>query len=243
MFTKFGFQDKTNINVLIVDDNKIARTIVNQLCSQVKEIIVTGECQNAIEAYNFIKENQIDLIFLDIEMPGMSGMELIKNITDNKPVIIFTTAKKEYAVDAFELNVADFIVKPVTLPRLINAIEKAKDLIHSRRENVKLKDDEFIFIRDSNVVRQIKLDDILYVEAMGDYVKLHTSKKYFAIHNTLKSVESKLPDDKFIRVHRSFIINISKIDMVKEGALIIDNIPVPVADAYRCLLNSRMNVL
>jgi DNA-binding LytR/AlgR family response regulator len=231
------------MNCLIVDDNKIARTTMKQLASQIKDIVVAGECANAMDAYNLLQGQPVDLILLDIEMPGMTGLELTKNLGNKRPVIIFTTSKKEYAAEAFELNVADYIVKPVTPARFIQAIDKAREIIESNAEEFKMNDDEFIFFRDSNIVRRLKLDDILFAEAMGDYVKLYTAQKFFAIHTTLKLVEERLPASKFLRVHRSYIVAISKIDTVQDGALVVNGKPVPVADAFRAGLNKRMNIL
>ena len=231
------------MDTLIVDDNNIARTTMKQLASQVKDITVTGECANAMDAYNLLQEQPVDLILLDIEMPGMTGLELTKTLGNKKPIIIFTTSKKEYAAEAFELNVADYILKPVTPARFIQAIDKAREILESNSEEVKIDDDEFIFIRDSNIVRRLKLDDILFAEAMGDYVKLYTPQKFFAIHTTLKIVEERLPPSKFIRVHRSYIVAVTKIDTIQDGALIINGKPVPVADAYRAALNKKMNIL
>src|SRR6476660_3497583 len=231
------------MNCLVVDDNKIARTTLKQLVSQVSDLQLAGECTNAMEAYNLIREQPVDLLLLDIEMPGMTGIELTRNLQSNRPVIIFTTSKKEYAAEAFDLNVADYIVKPITPARFIQAIDKAREILQSNTEQVKLSEDEFIFIRDSNIVRRLKLSEILYAEAMGDYVKLHTAQKFFAIHSTMKEVEQRLPSPGFLRVHSSFIAAIDKIDTIQEGALVINGKPVPVADAYRSALNKRMNVL
>ena len=231
------------MQTLIVDDNKIARTTMKQLASQVKSIVIMGECANAMDAYNFLQEQNVDLILLDIEMPGMTGLELTKNMGNKKPVIIFTTSKKEYAAEAFELNVADYIVKPVTPQRFIQAIDKAKQIWYSNTEEVKMDANEFIFIRDSNIVRRLILDDILFAEAMGDYVKLYTAQKFFAIHTTLKTVEERLPANKFIKIHRSYIVAIAKIDTIQDGALIVNGKSLPVADTYRASLNKKMNIL
>src|SRR6476620_3617259 len=231
------------MNCLVVDDNKIARTTLKQLVSQVSDLQLAGECASAMEAYNLIREKPVDLLLLDIEMPGMTGIELTRNLQAERPIIIFTTSKKEYAAEAFDLNVADYIVKPITPGRFLQAIDKAREMLQSNSEQVKLSDEEFIFIRDSNIVRRLKLSDILYVEAMGDYVKLHTAQKYFAIHATMKEVEQRLPSSRFLRVHRAFIAAIEKIDTIQEGTLIINGKPVPVADAYRAALNKRMNIL
>lgn len=231
------------MNCLIIDDNKIARTTLKQLANQVKDLTVVGECSNAMEAWNFIREQSVHLLLLDIEMQGMSGLELTRNLGSKGPVIVFTTSKKEYAAEAFELNVADYIVKPVTPARFIQAIDKVRDILDSSKEEVKFAEDEFIFIRDSNIVRRLGLDDILYAEAMGDYVKLYIPGKFYAIHTTLKAVEERLPASKFLRVHRSYIVAVSKIETIQEGALIINGKPLPVADAYRNALNKRMNIL
>ena len=216
---------------------------MKQLASQVKDISLAGECANAMEAYNLLQDQPVDLVLLDIEMPGMTGLELTKNLGNKRPIIIFTTSKKEYAAEAFELNVADYIVKPVTPARFIQAVDKAREILQSKNEEYKLSDDEFLFIRDSNIVRKLKLDEVLFAEAMGDYVKLHTSQKFFAIHTTLKTVEERLPASKFLRVHRSYIVAIGKIDTIQDGALVINGKPIPVADAYRASLNKRMNIL
>jgi len=230
------------MNVLIVDDNEIARDIVHQIAGRIKDVKIIGQCADALQAYNLLQETPVDVILLDIEMPGMSGLELTRNLGKG-PVIIFTTSKRDYAVEAFELNVADYIIKPVTPARLIQAIDKARDLLASVEEELNMSDGEFIFIRDSNIIRRLKLDDILYVESMRDYVKLHTAQKFYAIHNTLKTVEDRLPAAKFLRVHRSFIIAIDKIDTIRDGVIIVQDRTVPVADAYRATLNKRMNVL
>jgi DNA-binding LytR/AlgR family response regulator len=228
---------------LIVDDNPIARATLSHLASQVTDLDVICEYCTAMEAYNHLQTQPVDLLFLDIEMPEMDGLELTRNLKNKDLVIIFTTSKKEYAVEAFELNVADYMVKPVTPGRFLQAVNKAREIIESRKEDeVQVKNDEFIFVRDSNITRKLKLDDILYAEAMGDYVKFYTPKKEYAIHGTLKSAEEKLPSSRFIRVHRSYIIAIDKIDTLQDGGLVIGGKFLPVADAYRKALNSRMNV-
>jgi DNA-binding LytR/AlgR family response regulator len=231
------------MNALIIDDNKIARTTVKHLADRVGDITIVAECSNAMDAYNLLRVQPVDLLLLDIEMPGMTGLELTKNLVIRRPVIIFITSKSEYAADAFDLNVADYIIKPVTTSRFIQAIDKAREILASNKEEVKLDDGEFVFIRDSNIVRRLKLDNILYAEAMGDYVKLYTTEKFYAIHATLKTVEERLPASRFLRVHRSYLVAVNKIDTLDGGALIINRKPVPVADAYRSALNKRMNIL
>jgi len=230
------------MKALIVDDNDIARTTLSHLAKQVPNLTIVNEYSNAIEAYHHLQNNQVDLIFLDIEMPEMTGIELTKALSGKETIIIFTSSNKEYALEAFELNIADYILKPVMPARFLQAVSKAQSILDSRKEDVEVTKDEFLFVRDSNITRRLKLDDIFYAEAMGDYVKFYTREKMFAIHGTMKSAEERLPKDNFIRVHRSFIIAVDKIDTLQDGGIMINGKFIPVADAYRKSLNTRMNV-
>ncbi|MCA6067924.1 LytTR family DNA-binding domain-containing protein [Chryseobacterium sp. RG1] len=230
------------MKALIVDDNDIARTTLAHLAKQVPNLTIVSEFSNAIEAYTYLQSNPVDLIFLDIEMPEMTGIELTKNLTGKDTIIIFTTSNKEYALEAFELNIADYLLKPVMPARFLQAVSKAQSVFESRKENVEITKDEFLFVRDSNITRRLKLDDIFYAEAMGDYVKFYTKEKMFAIHGTMKAAEERLPKESFIRVHRSYIISVGKIDTLQDGGIKINGKFIPVADAYRKALNKRMNV-
>ncbi|MGV2450347.1 LytTR family DNA-binding domain-containing protein [Chryseobacterium sp.] len=230
------------MKALIVDDNDIARTTLAHLAKQVPELSIVSEFSNAIEAYHYLQSNQVDLIFLDIEMPEMTGIELTKTLSGKETIIIFTTSKKEYALEAFELNIADYLLKPIMPVRFLQAVSKAQTILESRKENVEITRDEFLFVRDSNITRRLKLDDIFYAEAMGDYVKFYTKEKMFAIHGKMKTAEERLPKDHFIRVHRSYIVSVGKIDTLQDGGIMINGKFIPVADAYRKALNTRMNV-
>ena len=231
------------MNCLIIDDNEIARLTLIQLLALDPSLNLIGECDNAKDGYHKILTNPIDLLLLDIEMPGMSGIELVKSLGQKQPMIIFTTAKRDYAVEAFDLRVVDFIVKPVSPARFLQSIDKAKETLETKKNKVSEVSDEFIFIRDSNTVRRLKLNEILFLEAMGDYVKIAVHEKIYSIHSSLKSVEDKLPNHIFLRVHRSYIINVSKIDTIEGGTLIIDKNLVPVSDAFRAALNKRVQIL
>ena len=221
----------------------MARMAMKQLVSQANDLELIAECENAINAWNILQKEKIDLILLDIEMKGMSGIELTQKLKDRSTLIIFTTAKTEYAVEAFELNVIDYLVKPVSPARFLQSIVRAKDAVESNKQVLNIEEKEFVFVRDNGVLKKISLEDILFLEAMGDYVKIHTAQKFHIVHTTLKSVEGKLPPGKFLRVHRSYIVAINKIDFVEEGVINIGKIAVPVADAYRSLLNQRLNLL
>ena len=228
---------------LIVDDNQLARMVMKQLVSQVQILELVAECNDAMQAYNYLNNGQVDLLFLDIEMPGMTGIELTKKLGNKKPLIIFTTAKTDYAVEAFELNVVDYIVKPVSLARFLQAVEKAKETLDSNKQEVKIEAKEFVFVKDNGILKKLNLDDILYLEAMGDYVKVHTAQKFHVLHSTLKSIEEKLPLNKFLRIHRSYIVSIQKIDFIQDGIISIGKSTIPVAETYRSVLNKRLNLL
>jgi DNA-binding LytR/AlgR family response regulator len=228
---------------LIVDDNPMARLALKQLVSQVPSLELVAECSNALEAENYLNTTSIDLLLLDIEMPEMTGLELTKKMGNKRPLIIFTTSKKDYAVEAFELNVVDYLIKPIELPRLKQAVERANEALESNKEEVKVEEQGFVFVKDSGVLKRISIDDILFLEAMGDYVKVHTAQKFHVVHATLKSIEEKLPSSKFVRVHRSYIVAINKIDYIQEGAIRIGKASIPVADTHKSNLNKRLNLL
>ncbi|MCF6402855.1 LytTR family DNA-binding domain-containing protein [Chitinophaga filiformis] len=228
---------------VIIDDNPIARATLAQLATMVNDLVISAECSNAIEAYNFLLEQKVDLLLLDIEMPEMSGLELIRNLQDKKPVVIFTTCKNDYAVQAFELNVADYLVKPVPPNRFIQAIDRARSMLQTREHGIQAMTDEFIFIRDSTTIRKLKLDDILFAEAMGDYVKIHMRQRHYLIHVKFKTAAERLPATNFIRVHRSFIVALDKIDCLQDGGLVIEGRFVPIADTYRRNFINRINVI
>jgi len=230
------------MKALIVDDNDIARTTLAHLAKQIPNLVIVNEYNNAIEAYHHLQNNPVDLIFLDIEMPEMTGIELTRNLVSKDVVIIFTSSKKEYALEAFELNIADYLLKPFTPARFLQAVSKAQIILDSKKEDVQFDKEEFIFVRDSNITRRLSLDDIFYAEAMGDYVKFYTSEKMFAIHGTMKAAEERLLKNNFIRIHRSYIVAIGKIDTLQDGGVVINGKFIPVADAYRKTLNARMNV-
>jgi DNA-binding LytR/AlgR family response regulator len=221
----------------------MARMALKQLVNQVQTLELIAEYSDSTEALSSLDNMQVDLLLLDIEMPDMTGLDLTRKLVNKKPLIIFTTAKKDYAVEAFELNVVDYLVKPITLHRFRQAIEKADEALESNKEEVKVEDQGFVFVKDNGVLKRISIDDILFLEAMGDYVKVHTLQKFHVVHATLKSIEEKLPASKFIRVHRSYIVAINKIDFIQEGTISIGKTPIPVADTHKSNLNNRLNLL
>lgn len=237
------FVDPLAMKCILVDDNTMARMALKQLVTQVPNLELVAECNDASETLSILNANGIDLVLLDIEMPGMTGIDLIKKLGNKKPLIIFTTAKTDYAVEAFELNVVDYLVKPIALPRLKQAVEKAQETLESNKQEVKVEEQGFVFVKDNGILKRISIDDIHFLEAMGDYVKVHTPQKFHVVHATLKSIEEKLPSAKFIRVHRSYIVAINKIDFIQEGTISIGKTSIPVADTHKANLNKRLNLL
>jgi len=231
------------MNCLIVDDNAIARSTLRQLLKVERSLNLIAECENADEAYQYLANQHIDLLLLDVEMPGISGLDLVKGLGKYKPLVILISSERNYAADGFELNVVDFITKPVMPDRFLKSVIKAKEIFESKNLYIAPKKDGFVFIKDGGIIRRLKLDDVLYLEAQGDYVKIFIQGKNFSIYSTLKAVEDKLPIETFVRVHRSFIVNVEKIDTIEGNTLIMAKNFIPVSEAYKVALAKRMHIL
>lgn len=229
------------MNCLIVDDNKIARTVLRHLVNNLEFLHLVGDCESAGEAGKVMSRELVDLLLLDVEMPGMSGIDFLKTIS-RPPLVILITARPEYAVTAFEYNVVDFLVKPVKEERFLKAIYRAKEIFDS---NIKMLETnkEYFFIREKNVSSKLVISDILYIQALGGYVTIYTAAKKYTLHYTLTAIEKELPPSKFMRVHRSYIVALDKIDTVEEGTAFVYQIAVPVADKYRSDLMKRLHLL
>ena len=227
---------------IIVDDNKAARTALKHLVSQVDFLEIMFECSSALEGYNILKRESIDLVFLDVEMPEMTGLELLKNL-EKRPIVILITAKKEYAIEGFELNVADYILKPVALPRLMTAVSRAKEIFDSKTSQIDVSDKEFVFIRDKGVLTKLKIENIEYIQALGDYITIYTQEKKHTIHITLGAIEQKLPSDKFYRLHRSYLVALNKVDSVEQETAYINKHPIPIGEQYKKALLEKLNLI
>jgi DNA-binding LytR/AlgR family response regulator len=227
---------------LIVDDNKVGCLMLQEMLKKIDSVEVVGMFNSAMEARNYIKNNSIDILFLDIEMPGMTGIELL-GILPEKPLTVLVSAKKEYALEAFELNVVDFLVKPISLSRVMLAVEKSIELLRMKDVRLKHVEKDYFFIRDNKAIRKILLSDILWVEAKGDYVKIITINSSYIIHSTLKNIEDSLPSQFFIRIHRGYLISIDKLEYIEEGAAYIQGTPLPVSETYKNELLKKLRML
>lgn len=203
-----------NINCIVIDDEQLAR---KGLCNFIKEVpflTLVGVFSNPLEAFAVIKEENIDLMFLDIQMPKMSGLELLKSLS-NPPLTIITTAFLKHALEGYELNVADYLVKPIPFDRFMKAINKIKDYIELKSKITEgKKSDDYFFIKCENRLEKIMYDELLFAEALQNYVMLHTAGKRYISYLTFKSVEEYLPPDRFLKVHKSYIVSLSKIDSI-----------------------------
>lgn len=227
---------------VIIDDNKIARMMLSELLKQMGNIEIINEFESATEALPELKKKEVDLLFLDVEMPGMSGIELLK-ILPNRPLTILISAQPSYAVEAFELNVVDFLVKPFTLQRVVQAVERAVELLAVKNSSLSQVEKDYIFIKDGKVIRKVFLNAILWIEAKGDYMRIVTLDEKFIIHATLRSLEEKLPGTGFLRIHRSYIIAISKIDFIEDGIAHVQGRQIPVSDSYKSELLKKLQLI
>jgi DNA-binding LytR/AlgR family response regulator len=224
------------IRSLIVDDERVAREILESHLSKIEAVEIAGSCKNAMEAFNLLSKQKIDLIFLDINMPEVSGLSLAKSV--NRDVkIIFTTAYREYAVDGFDLQAVDYLLKPISFERLLQAINKFLDenaLVHvsDTTELVPEKSESF-FVRADRKMVKICHSEILFIESLSDYIKIHLTDKTVVTRETITSIEAKLPKSEFIRTHRSFIVSIDKIDSFTSELLEIGKKQIPISRSYK----------
>lgn len=229
------------MNCLIVDDNKIARTVLKHLISDLEFLNLMGECENILQATNILNKESIDLILLDVEMPKITGLEFLKS-QPNHPLIILISSKPDYALEAFEYNVVDFILKPVKEDRFLKAIYRAKETFDSNHLQMQFEK-EYFFIKEKGKSSKLMIQDILFIQALGDYVTITTASRKYTIHYTLSAIEKELPSNKFMRIHRSYVVALDKIDSLEEGTVYIFQTPIPVGDTQRPLLAKKLNLL
>lgn len=222
-----------NLNCMIVDDDPMSRQLVKKYIEKTEFLSLQFECEDALTAINKLgqKDADIDIIFLDVEMPGMTGMEMIKAIGTNLYEIILITSQQGYAVEAFESSVTDYLVKPFDYNRFIKATNKAKEQIDALNKKNQLLDE--IYVKSDSKLIRLGMEDILYIEALADYVIFMTVKGKYIVHHTMKGIEKRLPNTKFMRVHRSYIINRYKIDMIEDYNVVIGDKYIPVGTSYK----------
>jgi DNA-binding LytR/AlgR family response regulator len=236
------------MNCIIIDDEATARLVVRQLCSKIPELDVIEEFDNAISAIKFLNQQNIDVIFLDIHMPGFSGVDFIQTLKD-PPKVVMTTSDTDFAIAAYEYEcIVDYLVKPITLERFEKSIEKIKSS-SSKKPQTQVatqqnsSEGEDLYINIDRRLIKLKLNEILVIEAKGDYIDVKTEKEDHRVHTTLKKIKEKLPEKLFLQIHRSYIINFTKIIDIEDNSVLIAKNVVPISRSNRPELMRRLNLL
>jgi len=232
------------IRCLLVDDEKLALELMEDNLLRMPNLQLQGKCKNVMEAMEVMGKEQVDLMFLDIQMPGISGIQFLNSLT-NPPVVIIVSAYENYALDGFNLDVADYILKPFSFERFLKAVNKASELISIRQQKelpAKAAATDYLFVNADYSIVRINIPDIIYVEGLKDYIKIHLKNQAKAVITRLsmRFMEEKLPNEGFARVHKSYIISLSKITAFKKNRVMLGEIEIPVSDNYKDKLLTYM---
>jgi DNA-binding LytR/AlgR family response regulator len=227
------------INCLIVDDEPIAREGIMEYINQIDYLHAVAACKSAVEAAGLLQKKEIDLIFLDIQMPKLTGIEFLKALA-NPPLIIFTTAYSEYALEGFELDVVDYLLKPISFARFLKATEKAQNYLNAKNKDFSITN-EFFFIKCNGKIEKIVMSDVDYIEAMANYVIIHTQQKKYITYLTFSGIEEKLPAHLFVRIHKSFLVAVSAIQTIDGTEIITKTMRLPMSKKYRNEVMSRID--
>ena len=222
---------KKRLNCLVVDDEPFSIEIIRNYIEKVPGLFFKAKCGNAIDALRFIQEHRVDVVFLDINMPEVTGIQMVKSMTD-PPLIVFVTAYPEYAIKGFDLDVVDYLLKPFSFDRFMKAVEK----VYSKIGAEQLEDgmsDGFIMVRADKRDYKLKLADIFFIQSKGDYLKIVTSSRSYLMHGTMQNIMGILPENQFVRVHKSYIISVPKIKYLEGNKLFMDAIVIPIGKVYR----------
>jgi DNA-binding LytR/AlgR family response regulator len=224
------------IRALIIDDEPLAQKVIEQYAQRLPDLKIVGTCNDAICAHKAIQEQTIDLLFLDINMPKLSGISFLKNLK-NAPLVIFTTAYSEYALEGFELNAIDYLKKPFSFERFCKAYYRAEELLllkqNSAGNDANINQSEFLFIKSNKKSVKVKFTDILYIEGLGDYIKIHLQSSKLVTNLSMKKIISLLPANQFYRIHKSFIISVDKIESLEGNMVTINQTKLPIGNSYR----------
>jgi DNA-binding LytR/AlgR family response regulator len=233
------------IRSIIIDDEPLAQRVIEKYSEDVPFLEIVNKFQRAIDAYEILRSGAVDLIFLDINMPRLSGLDFLKSLKD-PPMVIITTAYEEYAIQGFELDVVDYLMKPFAFDRFLRAIQKAADSLKGRSTQFvetgsEIPEEDYLFIKSSKRTYRVSLDDILYIEALGDYVKVYTKERMIVSYQSLKNLESVLPPRAFPRIHKSFIVSLSKIETIEGNQVRIQDRFIPVGNNYKADFDSLIH--
>ena len=235
------------MNCIAIDDEPLALNVIKEFCQKIDFVNLIGTFTNALEAIPEINKKDIDLIFLDIEMPDITGFEFVKTLP-NPPLIIFTTAFSKYAINGFELNIIDFLLKPIAFDKFLKAINKASMQLSIKNKNaagqIQIKNnspDEYFFVKAGYSIVKINFDEISYIEGLKDYVKIYINEKSLVTKGNIKNIENKLPSDLFARVHKSYIISIDKIEKIEDNHIFIGSKKIPIGLQFKDSFYDKIN--
>ncbi|HAZ00607.1 MAG: DNA-binding response regulator [Bacteroidetes bacterium GWF2_42_66] len=222
------------INAIIVDDEPLAQNVILQYAKEIHNLNIVCVCNDALEALEAISENPVNLMFLDINMPKLSGIDFLRNIK-NPPLVIFTTAYTDYALESYELNALDYLKKPFSFERFLKAVQKAGEqikLIYPSLPAEEMKS-KYLFIKSNKKVHKVSIDEIFYIEGLGDYIKIHLKDSHLVTNSSMKKMEDMLPEKDFFRIHKSFIIRFDKITTIEGNMVEINKKKLPIGNNYR----------
>jgi DNA-binding LytR/AlgR family response regulator len=219
------------INCLVVDDEPIAREGMKEYINQVDYLYMVAECKSGAEAAGLLHKNKIDLVFLDIQMPNLTGIEFVKALA-GPPLIIFTTAYPQYAIEGFELDVMDYLLKPISFARFLKSIEKVQSYLKTKDNNGNITN-EFFFIKCNGKIEKIFTADVIYIEAMANYVIIHTQQKKYITYITFSGICRRLPDHLFMRIHKSYMVAVSAIKTIDGDEVITSTVRLPFSKSYK----------
>ena len=228
------------LNCLIVEDEPLARNLLTDYVRKVPSLHLVDACSSPLAAMEVLRNTKIDLLFLDVQMPEITGITLLKTL-QKRPFVILTTAYSEYALEGYELDVVDYLLKPITFERFLKSVDKVIQRVNEKMVHTPAPEERpavetvqpFVFIKDGTKLIKVRLEDILYVEGLKDYVTIHTRQQKIVSLQRLKVLETQLPADKFIRIHNSFIVSVSAIDVIHKGDVQIGEVLLPIGDTYR----------
>lgn len=239
-----------SINCLIIDDEELARVLLTKYVARLPFLNLIGTCKNPIEAMTIMASTDVDLLLLDVQMPGLTGIQFLKSM-NAQPQVILTTAYKNYAIEGFELNVADYLLKPFSFERFLKAVLKVKDTIQLRNSSTKSSNtalssndedsNKYLKVHADYKIHRIALDDILYIQSMREYVAFHTvnAKRILSL-NSLKKLEQELSQTQFIRVHKSYIVATDKVKSLERNQLLIGDIKIPIGSSYKSQVMEKL---
>lgn len=220
------------LRCIVVDDEPVARKILQEFVEQVPFLEFAGKFENALKAEAFLQTNKADIMFLDIEMPKLTGLQYLK-ASVIQPLVILTTAFPQYALEGYELNIIDYLLKPFAFSRFLKAVQKAKEYVDMKNATLPAAIESYIFVRSEKRIEKIELADILYIESLGNYVNICTEHKKIIAYLTLKGIENQLPPSEFIKIHQSFLVSLSRINAIEGNQVILKNTALPISRNYR----------